>query len=66
MDRLLTRIGEIEHVDVVRIGTRMPVVLPYRITDDLVAMLKKHHPLWINTHFNHPRELHDICCRRCQ
>jgi lysine 2,3-aminomutase len=35
----------------------MPVVLPYRITNDLVAMLKKHHPLWINTHFNHPREI---------
>jgi lysine 2,3-aminomutase len=35
----------------------MPVVLPYRITDELVEMLKKHHPLWINTHFNHPREM---------
>lgn len=57
LDWLLTKIGEIEHVEVVRIGTRMPVVLPYRITDDLVNMLKKHHPLWINTHFNHPREL---------
>ncbi len=57
LDWLLTKVGEIEHVDVVRIGTRMPVVLPYRITDALVAMLKKHHPLWINTHFNHPREL---------
>ncbi len=57
LDWLLTKIGEIEHVEVVRIGTRMPVVLPYRITDNLVNMLKKHHPLWINTHFNHPREL---------
>jgi lysine 2,3-aminomutase len=44
-------------VEVIRIGTRMPVVLPYRVTDDLVAMLKKHQPLWINTHFNHPREV---------
>jgi lysine 2,3-aminomutase len=42
---------------VVRIGTRMPVVLPYRITPDLVKLLKKHQPLWINTHFNHPREI---------
>jgi lysine 2,3-aminomutase len=41
----------------VRIGTRTPVVLPYRITDDLVDMLKRHHPIWLNTHFNHPREL---------
>ena len=57
LDWILTELGKIEHVQVVRIGTRMPVVLPYRITDDLVAMLKKHHPLWINTHFNHPREI---------
>ena len=40
-----------------RIGSRIPVVLPYRITDELVAMLKKHHPIWLNTHFNHPREI---------
>lgn len=57
LDWILTKVREIEHVEVVRIGTRMPVVLPYRITDALVAMLKKHHPLWINTHFNHPREI---------
>lgn len=57
LDWILTRVREIEHVEVVRIGTRMPVVLPYRVTDELVAMLKKHHPLWINTHFNHPREI---------
>lgn len=57
LDWLLTEIGSIEHVEVVRIGTRTPVVLPYRITDELVEMLKKHHPLWINTHFNHPAEI---------
>jgi lysine 2,3-aminomutase len=57
LDWILTELRKIEHVEVVRIGTRTPVVLPYRITDDLVNMLKKHHPLWINTHFNHPREL---------
>jgi lysine 2,3-aminomutase len=57
LDWLLTQLDAIEHVDVVRIGTRTPVVLPYRITDELVAMLARHHPLWINTHFNHPREL---------
>ncbi|WP_319780202.1 lysine 2,3-aminomutase [Maridesulfovibrio sp.] len=59
LDWILTRLGEIEHVEVIRIGTRMPVVLPYRITDNLVNMLKKHHPLWVNTHFNHPREVTD-------
>jgi len=57
LDWILTELRKIPHVQVVRIGTRMPVVLPYRITDKLVAMFKKHHPLWINTHFNHPREM---------
>ncbi|CAK8716816.1 lysine 2,3-aminomutase [Candidatus Electrothrix laxa] len=57
LDYILTELGKIKHVEVVRIGTRTPVVLPYRITDELVSMLKKHHPVWINTHFNHPREL---------
>lgn len=57
LDWILTEVRKIPHVEVVRIGTRIPVVLPYRITDSLVSMLKKHHPLWINTHFNHPREI---------
>ena len=57
LDWILTELRSIPHVQVIRIGTRMPVVLPYRITDELVEMLKKHHPLWINTHFNHPREV---------
>ena len=57
LDWILTELRKIPHVEVIRIGTRMPVVLPYRITDSLVEMLKKHHPLWINTHFNHPREM---------
>ena len=57
LDWILTELNNIPHVEVVRIGSRIPVVLPYRITDELVQMLKKHHPLWLNTHFNHPREL---------
>ncbi len=57
IDWILTELRAIPHVQVIRIGTRTPVVLPYRITDDLVNVLKKHHPLWINTHFNHPREI---------
>jgi lysine 2,3-aminomutase len=57
LDWILTQLRKIPHVEVIRIGTRMPVVLPYRITDDLVNMIKKHHPVWINTHFNHPREI---------
>jgi lysine 2,3-aminomutase len=57
LDWILGELRKIPHVEVVRIGTRTPVVLPQRITDNLVETLKKHHPLWINTHFNHPREL---------
>jgi lysine 2,3-aminomutase len=57
LDWVLTELRQIEHVQVIRIGSRMPVVLPYRITDNLVEMLKKHQPLWLNTHFNHPREI---------
>jgi lysine 2,3-aminomutase len=57
LDWILTEIRNIDHVQVIRIGSRMPVVLPYRITNEFVHMLKKHHPLWLNTHFNHPKEL---------
>ena len=57
LDWILTELRSIDHVEVIRIGTRTPVVLPYRITDELVEMLKKHHPVWINTHFNHSREI---------
>jgi lysine 2,3-aminomutase len=57
LDWILSELDEIDHVEIVRIGTRTPVVLPFRITDSLVSMLKRHHPIWINTHFNHPREL---------
>ncbi|WP_340112339.1 lysine 2,3-aminomutase [Maribellus mangrovi] len=57
IDWLLSEISAIPHVEIIRIGTRMPVVLPYRITDKLVNILKKYQPLWINTHFNHPNEI---------
>lgn len=57
LDWLLSELIRIPHIQVLRIGTRMPVVLPYRITDHLVSILKKYQPLWINTHFNHPNEV---------
>lgn len=57
IDWLLSEISKIPHVEIIRIGTRMPVVLPYRMTDDLISILKKYQPLWINTHFNHPNEI---------
>lgn len=57
LDWILTELRKIKHVEIIRIGSRMPVVLPYRITAKLVDMLKKHHPIWLNTHFNHPHEI---------
>ena len=57
LDWILTELWKIPHIEIIRIGSRIPVVLPYRITDKLVEMLKKHQPIWFNTHFNHPREL---------
>jgi lysine 2,3-aminomutase len=57
LDHVLARLRAIPHVEIVRIGTRVPVVLPMRIDDELCAMLRKHHPLYINTHFNHPKEI---------
>jgi len=56
LDKILSRLRQIPHVEIIRIGTRVPVVLPFRITDDLVQILKKYHPIWLNTHFNHPHE----------
>lgn len=57
IEYLLKRLSTIEHVEIIRIGTRTPVVLPFRITDKLIDILKKHKNLWINTHFNHPKEI---------
>lgn len=57
LEEIIKSVREIPHVEVIRIGTRTPVVLPQRITPELVEMLKKYHPLWINTHFNHPWEM---------
>ncbi len=57
LDCILTELRSIPHVEVIRIGTRAPVTLPFRVTDGLVAVLKKHHPLWVNMQFNHPKEM---------
>ena len=62
IDALLCRIRSIDSVEVIRIGTRVPVVLPMRVDDELVSMLRSHHPLWLMTHFNHPRELSEWSC----
>jgi lysine 2,3-aminomutase len=57
LDYLLGRLRAIKHIEFVRIGTKIPTVLPQRITKDLVKILRKHHPLWMSLHFTHPAEL---------
>ena len=59
LESIIVRLRAIPHVEVIRIGTRAPVVCPQRITDELVNMLKKYHPIWVNTHFNHSNEITD-------
>src|SRR4030067_1178448 len=54
---IIKRLKAIDHVEIVRIGSRAPCTLPQRITPELCAMLKKYHPIWLNTHFNHPKEI---------
>ncbi|MGI6783983.1 MAG: lysine 2,3-aminomutase [Aminivibrio sp.] len=66
LDSILERVRAIPTVEIIRIGTRVPAVLPMRITDGLCAVLKKHHPLWINLHFNHPRELTPEAAAACE
>lgn len=62
LERLLTAIRSVPSVEIIRIGTRMPVTLPQRITPALVKLLRRFQPLWINTQFNHPRELTSEAC----
>lgn len=57
LDAILTRLRSIPHIQFLRIGSRVPIFLPQRITPELCAMLRKHHPLWMSVHVNHPREL---------
>jgi lysine 2,3-aminomutase len=65
LERIISAIRAIDHVEIVRIGTRVPVVMPMRITKELTDMLRRYHPIWINTHFNHPRELTADAARAC-
>lgn len=57
LEEVISEIAAIDHVDIIRIGSRIPVVLPQRIDDELIAMLKKYPMIWMNTHFNHPNEM---------
>ena len=67
LEWLLSRLHSIEHVEIIRIGSKIPAVLPQRITPALVRMLRKYHPLWMSLHFTHPDELTpetSLACRR--
>ena len=65
LDYILSNIRSIEHVEIIRIGTRVPVVLPQRITDNLINILRKYHPLFLSLHFSHPDEITDECAKAC-
>jgi lysine 2,3-aminomutase len=65
LEEILRELRAIPHVEIIRIGTRVPVVLPQRITPNLVRVLKKYHPLYLNTHFNHPDEITEIAAKAC-
>ena len=65
LDAILAALRRIPHVEIVRIGTRVPVTLPERVTAKLARLLKRHQPLYVNTHFNHPREITPHSARAC-
>jgi lysine 2,3-aminomutase len=66
IDYLLSRLRAIDHIEIIRIGTKIPVVLPMRITESLVSILKKYHPLFMSIHFTHPEELTTEVKRACE
>jgi lysine 2,3-aminomutase len=65
LEVIISKIREIKHIEIIRIGSRFPVVLPQRIDAELCDMLSKHGPVWFNTHFNHPREITPEAAAAC-
>lgn len=65
LESIISRVRAIEHVEIIRIGTRLPVTMPQRITPELTQMLSKYHPLFINTQFNHPGEITQEAAKAC-
>jgi lysine 2,3-aminomutase len=65
LESVITRLHQIDHVEMIRIGSRYPVVLPQRIDDELCEMLSKYGPIWLNTHFNHPNEVTPEAAKAC-
>ena len=66
LESIIQRLRAIPHVEIIRLGTRTPVVCPQRITDNLCNMLKKYHPIWVTTHFNHPHEITPESAAACE
>lgn len=69
LEKILSKLRAIPHIEIIRIGSRFPVVLPQRIDEELTQMLSRYRPLWVNTHFNHPREITreaSLACERLQ
>ena len=66
LEYIISELRKIDHVEIVRLGSRTPVVMPQRITDKLCDMLKKYHPIWLNTHFNHPKEMTEDAMEACR
>lgn len=66
LEALVSALREVPSVETIRLATRVPVVLPQRITGELLRALRPHHPLWVMTHFNHPRELTELARRACR
>lgn len=66
LEYILSKLRSIPHVEIIRIGTRAPVVFPQRITQQLCSILKKYHPVWVNTHFNHPLEITKEAKQACE
>lgn len=66
LEYIISELRKIPHVEIVRLGTRTPVVMPMRITDALVNMLKKYHPIWLNTHYNHSKEMTPDAMEACR
>jgi len=65
LELIISRLRKIPHVEIIRIGSRYPVLLPQRITPEFCAMLEKYHPIWLNTHFNHPKEITPEAAAAC-
>lgn len=66
LEQIISSLRNIPHVEIIRLGSRTPVVMPQRITKNLCDMLKKYHPIWLNTHFNHPNEITPESRRACE